>query len=56
MTCPHCQGSARFKGYRQKGRLSVLGPLTVNGPITTAPTATKATALAMTPSAWTKAT
>lgn len=29
MTCPHCQESARFKDYRKKGLLSVLGPLTV---------------------------
>jgi len=29
MTCPHCQHSARFKGYRKKGLLSVLGSLTV---------------------------
>jgi hypothetical protein len=29
MTCPHCRDSARFKGYRKKGLLSVLGPLTV---------------------------
>ena len=26
MTCPHCQEPARFKGYRPKGLLSVLGP------------------------------
>jgi hypothetical protein len=30
MTCPNCQESARFKGYREKGLLSVLGPLTVD--------------------------
>jgi hypothetical protein len=29
MTCPHCQQSARFKGYRKKGLLSVLGSMTV---------------------------
>jgi hypothetical protein len=29
MTCPHCQEAARFKGYRQKGLLSALGPVTV---------------------------
>jgi hypothetical protein len=29
MTCPHCQHDARFKGYRSKGLLSVLGPLTI---------------------------
>jgi len=29
MTCPHCQQDARFKGYRSKGLVSVLGPLTV---------------------------
>jgi len=29
MTCPNCQESARFKGYREKRLLSVLGPLTV---------------------------
>ena len=29
MTCPHCQQATRFKGYRSKGLLSVLGPLTV---------------------------
>jgi hypothetical protein len=29
MTCPHCQQDARFKGYRPKGLLSALGPLTI---------------------------
>jgi hypothetical protein len=29
MTCPHCHEAARFKGYRPKGLLSVLGPLTI---------------------------
>src|SRR5262249_42138288 len=29
MTCPHCQQAARFKGYRPKGLLTVLGPVTV---------------------------
>ncbi len=29
MTCPHCHQDARFKGYRGKGLLSVLGPLCV---------------------------
>ena len=29
MTCPHCRQDARFKGYRNKGLLSVLGPLDV---------------------------
>jgi hypothetical protein len=30
MTCPHCQESAQFKGYRPKGLLSTLGPLTIS--------------------------
>ena len=30
--CPHCQDAARFKGYRSKGLLSVLGPLTIERP------------------------
>jgi hypothetical protein len=29
MTCPHCHEGARFKGYRAKGLVSVLGPLTI---------------------------
>jgi hypothetical protein len=29
MSCPHCQESARFKGYRRKGLVSLLGSLTV---------------------------
>ena len=29
MICPHCQESARFKGYRKKGVISVLGELVV---------------------------
>jgi hypothetical protein len=29
MTCPHCHEDARFKGYRPKDLLSILGPLTV---------------------------
>lgn len=29
MTCPHCHEDARFKGYRKKGLLSALGPLTI---------------------------
>jgi hypothetical protein len=29
MTCPHCHQDARFKGYRPKGLLSALGPLTI---------------------------
>jgi hypothetical protein len=29
MTCPHCHEAARFKGYRAKGLLSILGPLTI---------------------------
>ena len=29
MTCPHCREDARFKGYRDKGLLSILGPLTI---------------------------
>jgi hypothetical protein len=32
MACPHCQDAARFKGYRRKGLLSVLGPLTIERP------------------------
>ena len=29
MNCPHCHEAARFKGYRAKGFLSILGPLTI---------------------------
>lgn len=29
MTCPRCHGDARFKGYRGKNLLSILGPLVV---------------------------
>jgi hypothetical protein len=29
MTCPHCHEDARFKGYRPKTLLSILGPLTI---------------------------
>jgi hypothetical protein len=29
MTCPRCHGDARFKGYRAKGLVSILGPLTI---------------------------
>jgi hypothetical protein len=29
MTCPHCHQDARFKGYRERGLLSILGPLTI---------------------------
>ena len=53
MTCPHCQEPARFKGYRPKGLLSTLGPLTIEQTITIVPTVTKATAPATMPSAWT---
>src|SRR5262249_14726615 len=29
MACPRCREAARFKGYRPKGLLSILGPLTI---------------------------
>jgi hypothetical protein len=29
MTCPHCHEDAPFKGYRPKGLVSILGPLTI---------------------------
>jgi hypothetical protein len=29
MTCPHCHEDARFKGYRAKSLLSILGPLAI---------------------------
>jgi hypothetical protein len=29
MTCPCCREDARFKGYRAKGLVSILGPLTI---------------------------
>ena len=29
MTCPYCPEDARFKGYRPKGLVSILGPLTI---------------------------
>jgi hypothetical protein len=29
MTCPRCHEDARFKGYRAKGLVSILGPLTI---------------------------
>jgi hypothetical protein len=29
MTCPRCHQDARFKGYRARGLLSILGPLTI---------------------------
>lgn len=29
MCCPHCSEDARFKGYRPKGIVSVLGPLRI---------------------------